>query len=74
MTFQDLERAAWAAAKKAFANPKLRLKDLLEWSTSEEVVQGNLREGEVMVAIPDLGVWVAVAKTHDKRKPETPQG
>ena len=42
-------------------NYKLRLKDIMEWSTSEEHVKKNLREseGEKMIKVGGIGVWVA---------------
>jgi hypothetical protein len=39
-------------------NPKLRLKDLLEWSTSEV----SPHEGETVVYLPVLKVWCAIKK------------
>lgn len=42
--------------------PRLRLKDLHEWSTAESVVRHNLREGEEIVECPLSRVWVAIPK------------
>ncbi len=67
MTFRDLEKSVWAEAKKVFNNPKLRLKDILEWSTSEEAIKGNTGVDEVVAVMPELGVYVCVAKSNDKR-------
>ncbi len=68
MSMLELERRIWKEAKETFNNPKLRLKDILEWSTSEDGAKENLRDGEVMIGIPSLGVWVVILKKHDKRK------
>lgn len=35
MSFATLERAVLANAKVKFNNPKLRMKDIMEWSTGE---------------------------------------
>lgn len=67
MSMQKLEREIWNEAKGVFNNPKLRLKDLLEWSTSEEAVRQHMEDNEVMAKIPSLGVWVCVSKVNDKR-------
>lgn len=69
MSIRDFERSVIAEIKQITGHRKLRLKDLLEWSTVESVVKKNLREGEMMVHCPDLGVWAAIPKpkepTHD---------
>lgn len=67
MSVIALERRVWQEAKKVFNNPKLRLKDLQEWSTSEEAIRYRLEDGEVMAAMPQTGAWVAIPKEHDKR-------
>lgn len=58
-----LERAVLAGAKIAFKNPKLRLKDLMEWSAGDI----EPHEGEVVGWIKDPGVNVAIKKELDKR-------
>ena len=65
MSIATLERAVLYGAKIAFNNPRLRLKDLREWSTGEI----KPHEGEVVVRVPDPGVFVAVKTENDKRKP-----
>lgn len=67
MSLQTLEKKIWNEAKVVFNNPKLRLKDLLEWSTSEEAVKRNLQDGDVIAQMPETQVWVAISKTLDKR-------
>lgn len=68
MSMATLERAILAGAKDAFKNPRLRMKDILEWSTSEAQVKKNLGDGEVYAHVPDPGAYVAIAKENDKRK------
>lgn len=41
MSIQSLERAIVAGAREMFKNPKLRVKDMLEWSTGEIKPQGG---------------------------------
>ena len=45
-------------------NPKLKMKDILEWSTGEIKPE----PGEVTVRVPDPGVYVSVEAKNDKRK------
>lgn len=63
MSLASLEREILAEAKTAFNNKKLRLKDLLEWSTAKV----KPRNGEAVLKLDDLKVNVRVAKDHDKR-------
>lgn len=67
MGLQTFERLILAETKAILKNPKLRLKDILEWSSSEKFVRGNLEKGDVMIQLP-RGVWVAVAKASDHRR------
>jgi hypothetical protein len=50
-------------ARTVFANPKLRVKDLQEWSTRPIAD----RAGEATAHIKELGVYVAVLTACDKR-------
>lgn len=63
MSLNQFESQIWRAAQRLLNNPKMRKKDLLEWSTGE--VQG--REGEVVLKIEELGVTIAVDQSIDKR-------
>ena len=65
MSMATLERAILARAKIVFKNQKLRLKDILEWSTSEDQVKKNLGAGEVYAHVKDLGAYITIAKEHD---------
>lgn len=62
MSMATLENAILAAAKRHFKNPKLRKKDLLEWSTAEI----KAREGEVTAWIADQGVYVSISVDLDR--------
>ena len=64
MGMTTLERAVLAGAKLAFNNPKLRMKDIQEWSTGDM----DPMEGEVVVRVPNPGVYVAIRVENDKRK------
>jgi hypothetical protein len=46
------------------------MNDILEWSNSKETVKKNLRKDEVDTALETLGIWIAVSKANDKRRPE----
>jgi hypothetical protein len=58
MTLRTLENAILVELRTVAKNPKLRLKDLLEWSTSEV----SPHEGETVVYLPVLKVWCAIKK------------
>ena len=66
MSMATLERAILAAAKVGFKNPKLKMKDIQEWCSGEI----KPHEGEVVLWIPDPGVFVAIKSENDKRKPK----
>jgi len=68
MSMRSLEREILSEAKTLFKNPKLRLKDLMEWSDSEEVVRGNCQDDEIVAELP-IGVWACIAKSNDRRMP-----
>ncbi len=63
MSMATLERAVLAGAKLVFKNPKLRMKDIREWSSGELKPQ----DGEVSAYIPDPGVYATILIQHDKR-------
>lgn len=63
MSMATLEREILAQAKLLLKNPKLRMKDILEWSTGVVVP----RKDEIEFRLPDPGCNVCVAKVHDKR-------
>jgi len=55
MSPATVERAIWRELREITCNKKLRLKDITEWRTSEFQSQ----EGEKLVFLPGLKVWVA---------------
>lgn len=61
-----LEKAIWASAKEVLANPKLKLKDVLEWSSGKITLE-NLGEVVVLVGTEYGQFNVVVKKEHDKR-------
>ena len=69
MSMATLERAVLAGTRDVLNNRKLRMKDILEWSTGEIKPQ----DGEIMVRVPYPGVNVCVAAVMDKRPNNTPQ-
>ena len=56
MGIKQLEAAVLAEAKIVTGNKKLRMKDIMEWSTGEVTPQ----EGEKLHRLPELGVNIAV--------------
>jgi hypothetical protein len=63
MSMRSLESAITYEACRFFNNPKLRVKDLMEWSTGEIAA----REGEVVARMALNGVHVAIKTECDKR-------
>lgn len=59
-----IEKMIVDSLKFRFNNPKIKVDDIMEWSTSESVVNSNLRDDEVKLFICD--VYVAVKKSLDK--------
>ena len=70
MSMASLEKAILEGARVVFCNPKLRKKDIVEWSSGAIMAQA----GETVVGVPDLGVYVAVKTEHDKRLPPAAGG
>lgn len=56
MGMKQLEAAVLAEAKKVTGNKKLRMKDIMEWSTGEVKAE----QGEKLYRLPELGVNIAV--------------
>lgn len=63
MSLATLERAIWQEAKKVLNNSKMKLRELLEWSTGTIKPQ----DGEVVVFLPENRVNIAVPSSCDKR-------
>lgn len=64
MSLRSLESAIWREAQQFFNNRKIRLKDIMEWSTGS-IDPGD---GEVVERLPKKGIYVAIMKDLDKRK------
>ena len=58
MSLQTLERAILAELKTVAKNPKIKMADIMEWSTGDITPQ----EGEVLVRLPDLRVNTCLKK------------
>lgn len=56
MSLRDLEGAIIVELRAVAQNPKLRLKDLMEWSTGKVTAH----EGETLYYLPNLKVHCAV--------------
>ncbi len=70
MSLRDIEKKILNEAKVTFNNPKLQLKDIIEWSTSEVAVEDGLERDEVMALLGGQvvgGTWVAIDSCCDKR-------
>jgi len=63
MSVASLEKAIVAELRELTKRKNLRLKDLHEWSNSEERVRKNLQEDEEAVFCPQHGVWCAISKS-----------
>lgn len=56
MSMATLERAILAELREVAKNPKIKQKDIMEWSTSEVKAQ----QGETLFFLPVLHVYCAV--------------
>ena len=68
MSLASLEREIVGDAKRLLNNPKLKLADVLEWSSSKSTVERNLEPNDMMIEIPSLKLWAAFPKTTDRRE------
>lgn len=59
---KELESAIITEAKEVAKRPDLKLKDLLEWSTSEAPVRKNAKPDEQVFYLPGIAVWVCLSK------------
>jgi hypothetical protein len=60
MSLASLERELTGWLRIIVRNPKLRVKDIQEWSSSEAAVRKNARADEQVVFCPQLGLWASV--------------
>lgn len=58
MSMQTLERAILTEAKTIIDNNKLKMKDIMEWSTGEIKPES----GEVVFHLPELKINIAIKK------------
>ena len=74
MSFATLERAVLAQIKVQTGRRSLRMKDLLEWSSSEAEVRKNAKpdEEDVIHVEGGLNLWAAIPKAKQKKKEEDP--
>ena len=63
MSMHSLEREICFHASRLFANRRLKIKDLQEWSTGKITPQ----DGEITEYLPYPGVFVTVKVECDKR-------
>ena len=66
MSVSQLESVIWRECQRILENPKMRKKDLLEWSTGEV----EPRDGEIAIYIDHLGITAVVQAQLDRRKAE----
>ena len=66
MSMKTLEKAILAEIIEVTGRRKLKLKDLMEWSTSKDTVYKNVRETETVIHCPKIGCWAAI--TTEKKK------
>ena len=61
----SMDKGVWRECQRVLNNPRMRLKDLHEWSTGEIVPQ----EGEIALQVDVYGtaIYVAVPASVDKR-------
>ncbi len=64
-----IERMIVDALRFRFNNPKIKVDDIQEWSTSEATVDKNLRDDEKKLTC--CGVYIAVKKALDKDNKES---
>ncbi len=63
MSMKSLESAILKELRIVAKKNSIRLKDIMEWSTSEKTVKENIRpKEEKLFFLPELKVWCAVKK------------
>ena len=65
MSLKSLERMIISEARGVLKNPKLRVKDLMEWS-SAPIKKAN--DEEIVERLPVSNIYIAVKSACDKRK------
>lgn len=62
MSMRSLETAILSELKQVTGRNKLRVKDIMEWSTSEDRVRKGAAADEEVIHCPLNGVWCAIPK------------
>jgi hypothetical protein len=65
MSFATLERAVLKETRAVLNNPKIKQRDIIEWSTGDITPSSN--SDEIVVRLPELSVNVIVFSEHDRR-------
>lgn len=68
MSMRELEAGILSELKRVAGNSKLRLKDMMEWSTGEV----KAHEGETRLFLPSNRVFVCVKSELVKAEPPAP--
>ncbi len=68
MSMRELETKITEETREVLKNPKIRVKDIMEWKSGEIKEQ---HDGEINLQLPKLGLWVSVKKELDKRVPNS---
>jgi len=63
MGMRELEGAIANELREIVGKRSIRVKDMMEWSTSEDVVRKNATDDETVIHCPRNGVWVAIASS-----------
>jgi hypothetical protein len=66
VSLRTLELAIVNEARGVLKNPKLKLKDILEWNTGD--LRDKVASDEIAVKLPVLAVTICVKRTLDKRE------
>lgn len=67
MKILPIEKEIVNYAKSYYNNKKIKIDDILEWSSSEDVISKNLRDNEIMTKMETYGIWFAIDKKMDNR-------
>jgi len=67
MSLALLERELTYWLRSICKNPKLRVKDIAEWSSDEQTVRRSKGADETVIFAPQMGLWAAVKTASVKR-------
>jgi len=67
MSVATYERMMAGWLRMICKNPKLRVKDIAEWSSDERTVRKNAKPDETVIFVPQMGLWVSVMTAAVKR-------